>query len=112
MAPIPTALAIAGGAAGDKAVDRFTDSSNWAQWFNRKLGLRDNSMIGQFTNPGMIVGGTIGAKAAPAVSKGFKYAWEAIPRGKTAPKIDLSNNIDLSHITLESPLIASDNIIY
>ena len=111
MAPIPTALAIAGGAAGgvavDKAVDHFTDSNSWAQWLNRRLGLRDNSMIGQFTNPGMIVGGTIGAKAVPAISKGFKYVWEAIPKGKSAPKIDLSNNIDLSHINLKSPLMTN-----
>ena len=117
MAPIPTALAIAGGAAGgvavDKAVDHFTDSSNWAQWFNRKLGLRDNSMIGQFTNPGMLAGGAVGARMAPTVAgwykpissapKAFVHPAEAASTGGY-----VSPSIRRIDITAQEPLMASD----
>lgn len=51
--------------------------------------------------------------AAPiGITKGFKYAWEALPK---KPVIDMSRNIDLSHLNvgeLMSSTASSSQLLY
>jgi len=58
-APLTTALGIAGGYAGGKAVDKgmqLGTGKTWGEWMSDKTGLPE--WFSEYTNPGAIVGGT------------------------------------------------------
>lgn len=61
-APLATALGLAGGYAGGKAVDKgmqFGTGKTWGEWMSDKTGLPE--WFSEYTNPGAIVGGTAAA---------------------------------------------------
>lgn len=103
LAPAATVGAVAGGTAGSKLTDIATqiitrdNQTTWAKELNRKLGLRDNSMIGEILHPGMLIGGTVGARIAPTVvgwykpiksfSKNFIHPSEVVNEGYVNPSI-------------------------
>ena len=123
LAPVATLGALAGGVAGGKLADVVTrrltrsednpEGKDFAQWFNNKFGLRDESMIGHIFNPGMLAGGAVGARMAPTVAGWYKPisstpeafvhpAEAASTGGYVSPSI---RRID---ITTQEPLMASD----
>lgn len=87
--PIRTAFSVVGGALGGNAVDKTMqnltksdekpEGQTWSEWVNDKLGLRQGHMVGQLSNPGILLGGVVGYKTPGAINTGFKYAQETVP---------------------------------
>lgn len=75
--PVRTAFSVVGGALGGNAVDKKMqnltksdekpEGQTWSEWVNDKLGLRQGHMVGQFSNPGILLGGAVGYKTPGAI---------------------------------------------
>lgn len=115
--PVATIGALAGGITGskgvDKAVQKYTgnNQTTWAQEFNRKLGLRENSIIGELSNPGIWIGGGIGSKGASLTKQGVDYLIRMdMPRYGYAPTTQYY--FEPKYVGVNGVAIAGEKIVH